>query len=95
MNNKHTPGPWEVVGDSACDDLLTIAAEGRAGKVAIAEIQIGFDEPFEAEQIANARLIAAAPALLAALVEFEGCEFAMRNKRAYGKLVAVLDSLTP
>lgn len=77
MTNKHTPGPWHLQEpDFLCDkgSLLNLTCESRASKgfsksarVNIADIHIGFDEPFESEQLANARLIAAAPELLAAL----------------------------
>lgn len=57
--NKHTPGPWRVVEDRAPSSL-----EVYAGKTAIAECWRRADVETE---IANARLIAAAPDLLKAL----------------------------
>lgn len=56
---KHTPGPWRVVEDRAPSSL-----EVYAGKTAIAECWRRADVETE---IANARLIAAAPELLDAL----------------------------
>ena len=56
METKHTPGPWSVEKDG----LYLIGASG-AGNVAY----VG--TPFVGDAEANARLIAAAPAMLAAL----------------------------
>ncbi len=56
MNTKHTPGPWEVSHTDQCTYV-------GATEMCIAEI---FDES-EGSYEANARLIAAAPELLAAL----------------------------
>lgn len=57
---KHTPGPW-----SLSPSGLSVTAEGRSPICPIAWTHDtgGMDE----EKLANARLIAAAPALLAAL----------------------------
>ena len=59
----HTPGPWDW------NDLSTITANGSLGTVCIAEVynpQWQHMPPKETRK-ANARLIAAAPALLAAV----------------------------
>lgn len=61
MSNKHTPGPWLF--DSEADE---ITCKKRDGMAAIATVETGWAEPFESEQQANARLIAAAPDLLMA-----------------------------
>ena len=57
--SKHTPGPWRVV-----EDRVPSSLEVYAGKTAIAECWRRADVETE---IANARLIAAAPDLLEAL----------------------------
>ena len=57
--SKHTPGPWRVV-----EDRVPSSLEVYAGKTAIAECWRRADVETE---IANARLIAAAPDLLKAL----------------------------
>lgn len=58
MNAKHTPGPWEVAGR---DVFAVFNKDGRRQYVDIADcIPVGAG-------IDNARLIAAAPELLAAL----------------------------
>lgn len=54
MSTKHTPGPWNVDGIFICDD---------AGDRIVAEVPKMYDE----NDLANARLIAAAPELLEAL----------------------------
>lgn len=57
--SKHTPGPWRVV-----EDRVPASLEVYAGKTAIAECWRRADALTE---LANARLIAAAPDLLEAL----------------------------
>jgi|GEM_PF-2872696 len=60
----HTSGPWGADWASAEDRIcVTDAQRWKAGKVDVARIEAGFDEPFESEQRANARLIAVAPDL--------------------------------
>ena len=61
--SKHTPGPWEVSEDDPCE----IQREGNGDFVAMVlpAPELGWD--MNAEREANARLIAAAPDLLAAL----------------------------
>lgn len=56
MTDKHTPGPWDVQGDTYVTvNSLIIAHCKQAGRTSLDEA------------MANARLIAAAPDLLAAL----------------------------
>ncbi len=62
-NAKHTPGPWSY---KAGDSILYIQSKGIIAKVGIA----GYWEKYSPEDEANARLISAAPDLLAALREF-------------------------
>jgi hypothetical protein len=57
--SKYTPGPWHYDGDK----------EIREGKTHIATI--GYAYTSEGEPEANARLIAAAPELLAALIALD------------------------
>jgi hypothetical protein len=64
--SARTPGEWFVYDDDTSDELA-ITADARDGKVPIATVSIGFDEPFDSEQRANAQLLAAAPALFEAL----------------------------
>jgi hypothetical protein len=74
---SHTPGPWNraMQGDTI---EISISATPFGRKV-IAEVQTGFDEPFESQQHANARLIAAAPELLHALRKFVEWQDEMKN----------------
>jgi hypothetical protein len=59
--NKHTPGPWTITGDR---DAIEAQCPGAPYKIIIAET-IGYKHIREP----NARLIAAAPDLLAACEE--------------------------
>jgi hypothetical protein len=59
MTSKHTTGPWK------CDGLDIMAYAEQHGQT-IAHVQPSLPQ-FQAEVIANARLIAAAPDLLEAL----------------------------
>lgn len=61
---KYTPGPWLFDEES---EAITTHNRITSGKTRIATVTLGWAEPFESEQIANARLIAAAPDLLEAL----------------------------
>ena len=62
---KHTPAPWEL---KITDRFAYI----DKGNFEIAELEVGyFDKETELELRANAKLIAAAPELLEALVEME------------------------
>ena len=62
--SAHTPGPWEV-GEQDCLNALDIVAEGTV----IASVQTEQEIPEgECQERANARLIAAAPQLLSALI---------------------------
>lgn len=64
----HTDGPWLVQFDGF-DEKLHVSSQDRldGDKVEIASISVGYADQFEAEQQANARLIAAAPEMLEAL----------------------------
>jgi len=70
---KHTPGPWKI--DTSYATMLVIGSEGG---VSVAEVDCAMStmdfetriDPIDEEQ-ANASLIAAAPELLAALIDLE------------------------
>lgn len=73
---KHTPGPWEMQPDQRHhEDEMPITAHGPGGPVVCTVWPMGedFDEPEDdstwqpVNMLANARLLAAAPDLLAAL----------------------------
>lgn len=63
---KFTPGPWCT---EPRQHTIRIAGGHRIGSVPIAEIEIGYVIQFDAENRANANLIAAAPQLYAACEE--------------------------
>ena len=68
---EHTPGPWHVgsgegEGSIFADEGRMKLEEGKTTLYPIAIINPGWEADWEAEQ-ANARLIAAAPAMCAAL----------------------------
>lgn len=65
MKTKHTPGPWQHV--ELIKDRVTILCNG--GKQVVTRIQNTVSEQaLSEEDYANARLIAAAPELLEALI---------------------------
>ena len=70
MPHSFTPGPWVVVGN------LTKYVEARLPSGLIQEVAAcgptAADEGYGQQQVANARLIAAAPELLAALKNMVG-----------------------
>ena len=69
----HTPGPWEAIGlESDHDSDRSIMARTTGGNpLAVARAYGGgILAPADSERVANARLIAAAPDLLAACKAF-------------------------
>lgn len=74
-NAKHTPGPWTVLPEEADKDYLRIRGTRLGGRYKVANVHhIRYEgvhavvrERDDAESMANARLIAAAPELLEAL----------------------------
>lgn len=68
----HTPGPWRYYRDEPCtDETWPIVVDKDGGIVANVNFETGPDHPATRKMpcMANARLIAAAPELLAALTE--------------------------
>lgn len=64
-NDKHTPGPWEALGNIVRSPMYQPGGLPRG--VIIAECRDGYYLPHTEEAKANARLIAAAPDLLEAI----------------------------
>lgn len=62
----HTPGPWTFRAQGEANEYCLMTADGRW---LLAFLHNG--EEWTAKQVANARLIAAAPDLLAALKDME------------------------
>ena len=63
--NKHTPGPWEAVGNLVRSPM--VQPQGLSKGVQIAECRDAYFLSHTEESKANAHLIAAAPELLEAL----------------------------
>ena len=85
MTSKHTPGPWRAV--------------KRAQPIGWAEWEVAWSDDGElvcdvVYHEADARLIAAAPELLEALVECLECEFAVTDKAAIEKAQAAIAKAT-
>ena len=59
--NGHTPGPWEIIVPARSGHVHRVTSRGREFAL------VGCPRANDDEQAANARLIAAAPDLLAAL----------------------------
>ena len=66
--NKHTPGPWEAVGNLVRSPM--VQPQGLSKGVQIAECRDAYFLSHTEESKANAHLIAAAPELLDALRAF-------------------------
>lgn len=87
-NAKHTPGSWIVLPEEADKEYLRIRGTRLGGRYKIANVHcvkyVGMYEAIsqqeEEESLANARLIAAAPELLEALIAME------REKSDYMRL---------
>jgi len=82
--SKHTPGPWKFYDDSE---------DGKTNRIEIVAVgktvaQIYHSVP--AEDLPNARLIAAAPDLLAALHAIKLCEFNSMSSRQ--EMVRIADA---
>jgi hypothetical protein len=89
---RHTPGPWEISGPMGTEHLggrepwFWVFAE-RTLHLQVKACSDGF---VRGENEANARLIAAAPELLAALHECLTCEFAVTDKAAIARAEAAI-----
>lgn len=68
MSSKHTPGPWQV-GPNAMGEMLSIWSRHYC-IVSLFSPNFGDDVPPAEQNAANACLIAAAPEMLEALLEF-------------------------
>lgn len=85
MSTQHTPGPWieNVVPTSAGSAITIQSADHRIAIIYVDGIRKGIDDelPRSIENRANARLIAAAPELLAALRQIERGEYCEGEER--------------
>ena len=77
--SKHTPGPWTIADDNGTDIGIIARKRGRGGQM-VAMVTVDEDVPQDDdERLANARLIAAAPDLLAACKAFAAARKAWRE----------------
>ncbi|MBI1682346.1 hypothetical protein [Caulobacter hibisci] len=87
MEDQHTPGPWSV----SAGDLIRVKPKASNEVVAgVHRIGKHSGRP-EAEALANARLIAAAPELLAAAREFMPKGLAIGNGNVPDETVIPID----
>lgn len=77
MEVKHTPGPWVVQDGDRFSMEMVITSQRRIEEsmAPICEMDVDYDGEHGEEQHANARLIAAAPELLAALIALRDAEW--------------------
>ena len=64
--SKHTPGPWHLSFETEYGDFGSVISRGLVGIVSETETICEFNDLYSPQTGANARLIAAAPALLEA-----------------------------
>ena len=84
MGTKHTPGPWTVERDSTVDGY-TVWRASSMGDLFIAQVKRQ-----KGEEASNARLIAAAPDLLAAAQELaESVSGGLKTNRSRAAHAAV------
>ena len=91
MSTKHTPGPWEAVGNLVRSPM--VQPQGLSKGVQIAECRDAYFLSHTEESRANARLIAAAPELLEVaqmilaedLLDFLPEEYASKVRAAVAK----------
>lgn len=88
MKNSFTPGPWVVQDGDRFSMEMVITSQRRIEEsmASICEMDVDYDGEHGEEQHANARLIAAAPELLAAL---QDCREALLRAGADGELKVV------
>ena len=95
MNTQHTPGPWNVAqhdhGIVVCTESAKKSKHGASRYAAIGGFDRGDPEQLQ-EALANARLIAAAPDMLAALHGFVEKELTV-GQRYTNEGQAMLDAI--
>lgn len=98
---KHTPGPWEFLEDGRTEDEgnaarpLTICSPARDDLAEIYSRDDATVSVSRGEAIANARLIAAAPELLACLLELLDIEGPQPGTAGWAVIArAVIDKAT-
>lgn len=61
--SKHTSGPWLAEGDGWGEVEVTTEKRKAESLAHIATVDVDYDDPFGAEQVANAVLIAESPSM--------------------------------
>lgn len=90
MSAQHTPGPWFPLFEQEDDfDGIRIEAWGREDFVEVANVPVDYDDREQRE--ANARLIAAAPELLAVCRAMIPRNICLNNGNVRDDLVVPLD----
>ena len=87
--SKHTPGPWYVEKYGGHHRRVTTKRAHREGTIAVATLHntgLDFDEDL-GDELADARLISAAPDLLAALCGV------LKNKNDANAITAAYDAI--
>lgn len=88
----HTPGPWEIDGLDPYNKAFGISARNAEGYKTPVVVWRGMGRPASEEGKANARLIAAAPDLLAALkLVADSGLFSSYDDRAWGTVNGAID----
>lgn len=67
MQSKHTPGTWHTQSRSMCDNSLVVTADGGKEICLVRDRTLRDYSAEDREDMANSRLISAAPELLEAL----------------------------
>lgn len=80
MNTKHTPGPW-ILGKHGVIKAGVVRQYTNGESQDQIAMACGLDHDNMGSQEANARLIAAAPDLLEALIELEAAQYLNFNDR--------------
>ena len=88
MTSKHTPGPWHVETIETADTVEAIAVRDGNYGMFLAQIEPHAIE--HADALANARLIAAAPELLAALEALVAVQYSGNPEPAFAQARAAI-----
>ncbi len=91
--SKHTPGPWSVDDYGAGQRIVVKGRKGFTGDYRVADAHFSSDLVHcvrVAEMRANARLIAAAPELLSAIIDLADAARSACNAAQHSALVQAL-----
>lgn len=100
MTIKHTPGPWEIDADTRPAEVCTVHHTSHPNGFVYVRGALGYWDATPEENMANARLIAAAPDLLKALsmcvASMKSClpDFNPHDQAAYDAAMAAIAKAT-